>query len=56
MFVPKIALIQPLFILAENSEKMGNAIIKFTHNYNKGARTSLISAKNDVDAISILNK
>lgn len=45
--------IQPLFILSDAQEKMGNAIIQFTHDdYNKQLGTSLIDASNDAEAIS----
>jgi len=49
----KHQLIQPLFILAETQEKMGNAIIQFTRDdYNKELGLSLIDAKNDGEAIA----
>lgn len=45
--------IQPLFILADNPEKMGNAIVRFTSDdYNKELGTALIDADNDAEAIS----
>jgi site-specific recombinase XerD len=45
--------IQPLFILAETQETMGNVIIQFTDdNYNKQLGSSLIDAENDSEAIS----
>lgn len=46
--------IKPLFILNENPEKMGAAIIHFTHDdYNKELGSALIDAHNDAEAISI---
>ena len=45
--------IQPLFILADNPEQMGKAIIRFTRDdYNKELGTTLIDAKNDAEAIA----
>lgn len=45
--------IQPLFILSDAPEKMGDSIIEFMGNdYNKKFAASLIDAKNDADAIS----
>lgn len=45
--------IQPLFILAETQEKMGDAIIQFKRDdYNKALGSSLIDAKDDAEAIS----
>jgi site-specific recombinase XerD len=49
----KTTFIQPLFILANNPEKMGNDIIQFTRdNYNKEDGRALIDASNDAEAIS----
>jgi site-specific recombinase XerD len=46
-------LIQPLFILTETQEQMGNAIIELIDdNYNKQLGSSLIDAENDAEAIS----
>ncbi len=45
--------IRPLFIVADSLEKMGSAIIEFTHdNYNKELGSALINAKDDAEAIS----
>jgi len=45
--------IQPLFILTENPEQMGNAVIRFTRDdYNKELGAALIDANNDAEAIS----
>ncbi|EKD71722.1 MAG: integrase family protein [uncultured bacterium] len=45
--------IQPLFILADNPEQMGKAIIRFTRDdYNKELGTALIDANDDAGAIS----
>jgi len=47
-------IIQPLFILSDNPEKMGDAIISFSQDdYNKDASgTTFIEAQNDAQAIS----
>lgn len=47
--------VQPLFILVNTHENMGDSIIKFTRdNYNKkSGYSSLIDAKNDAEAISV---
>ena len=45
--------IQPLFILTNTPEQMGQSIIRFARDdYNKGLGTTLIDAKNDAEAIS----
>ena len=45
--------IQPLFILSDNPEQMGKAIIRFARDdYNKELGTALIDANNDAEAIS----
>ncbi len=50
--------ITPLFLFADNSDAMGNVLLKFTDdNYNKELGTSLINAKDDAGAIaSFLNE
>lgn len=45
--------IKPLFILNDQADKMGDAIIAFTHdNYNKEIGSTLIDAEDDAAAIS----
>lgn len=45
--------ILPLFILVDNAENMGRAMIEFTHdNYNKELGATFIDAKDDASAIS----
>ena len=53
-FMDETTIIQPLFIVSDNPEKMGDAIIAFTvDDYNKGTSgATLIDAKNDAQAIS----
>lgn len=49
----KHTFIKPLFQLTQHSEKMGEAIIDFTHDdYNKELGHALIEANNDAQAIS----
>lgn len=46
--------IQPLFILTDNPEQMGQAIIRFARDdYNKELGTALIDANDDAGAISV---
>lgn len=53
IFVGNLEPIQPLFILADNPEQMGKAIIRFTRDdYNKELGTALIDAHDDAEAIS----
>jgi len=52
--MPNLAQIQPLFVLSDNPETMGKAIVRFTNdNYNKELGSALIDATNDAEAISI---
>jgi len=45
--------IKPLFVMADDSQNIGQHIISFaTDDYNKAIGESLIDAKNDAEAIS----
>lgn len=49
-----MSFIKPLFILTDNANQMGRALIEFTHDdYNKELGTTLIDAKDDAQAISV---